>query len=300
MVRRISYKRGLSSLVAILIMLTCSAVCCDIWGQCGNTAEFCTVSDSETKAPGTAAPGQNGCISNCGTDIVSSDAPSSRFTVGYFEGFNEQRPCLNMDASEIPLDAYTHLHFGFASLTDNFIVTMDNTTTDQWAEFANLTPSKGTKLIVSFGGWAFSTDASTYDVLRTGVSEANRVTLAKNIAEFVANTGMDGVDFDWEYPGAPDIPGDHHSSTQFEKLLLTPSHRHSCWKSKRWAELPSFPEGASQCASQRQVHFHRSTSLLLVSESLPDRRNITGRGLHRVSPLTTQKSSRSLTHGAGT
>lgn len=39
--------------------------CCDVWGQCGITAEFCT--DTNTGAPGTAKPNTNGCISNCGT-----------------------------------------------------------------------------------------------------------------------------------------------------------------------------------------------------------------------------------------
>lgn len=35
----------------------------------------------------------------------------------------------------------------------------------------------------------------------------NRQQLAKNIADFVNDNGLDGVDIDWEYPAAPDIPG---------------------------------------------------------------------------------------------
>lgn len=34
--------------------------CCDIWGQCGTTAEFCTRTPAKTGAPGTARPGTNG------------------------------------------------------------------------------------------------------------------------------------------------------------------------------------------------------------------------------------------------
>ncbi|KAL2016673.1 hypothetical protein VTK56DRAFT_3175 [Thermocarpiscus australiensis] len=46
--------------------------CCNIWGQCGTTDEFCVPSNSSTGAPGTAAPGENDCISNCGRVISGS------------------------------------------------------------------------------------------------------------------------------------------------------------------------------------------------------------------------------------
>lgn len=36
-------------------------VCCNIWGQCGFTDDFCVPSESETGAPGTSKPGENGC-----------------------------------------------------------------------------------------------------------------------------------------------------------------------------------------------------------------------------------------------
>lgn len=39
--------------------------CCNIWGQCGSTDEFCVVSRGETGNPGTTAPGKSSCISNC-------------------------------------------------------------------------------------------------------------------------------------------------------------------------------------------------------------------------------------------
>lgn len=68
-------------------------------------------------------------------------------------------------------------------------------------EFNNFKRIQGPAKIVSFGGWAFSTDPTTFSVLRDGVLPANRDTLAKNIANFVKDHGLDGVDIDWEYPG---------------------------------------------------------------------------------------------------
>jgi hypothetical protein len=97
--------------------------CCDIWGQCGTTADFCT--PSGTGAPGTAAPGTNGCISNCGTDIVNNKTPPSQFRyIAYFESFNMGRPCLNMQLSQLNTSKYTHVHYAFVTLTSDFQVSM--------------------------------------------------------------------------------------------------------------------------------------------------------------------------------
>jgi chitinase len=75
------------------------------------------------------------------------------------------------------------------------------------SEFADFKALTGVKRILSFGGWSFSTDYDTFPVFRQGVTAAQRQTFANNVAAFIVNSGLDGVDFDWEYPGAPDIPG---------------------------------------------------------------------------------------------
>jgi chitinase len=60
--------------------------CCNVWGKCGVDKDFCVPTNSETGNPGTAAPNTNGCVQNCGMDIVKSGpAPTSFMKVGYFE-----------------------------------------------------------------------------------------------------------------------------------------------------------------------------------------------------------------------
>lgn len=59
----------------------------------------------------------------------------------------------------------------------------------------------GPKKILSFGGWDFSAQPSTYNIFRQGVKAANRLTMATNIANFIKENNLDGVDIDWEYPG---------------------------------------------------------------------------------------------------
>ncbi|KAL4935175.1 hypothetical protein BDV06DRAFT_234584 [Aspergillus oleicola] len=175
--------------------------CCNIWGQCGITKDFCV--DTNTGAPGTAKEGTYGCISNCGLDVVKGSG-SGGIKIGYYEGYCLSRECLFQDALQIDTSLYTHLHFGFGTLTHEFDVeTGDTLSTYQFGEFKKIT---GAKRILSFGGWAFSTVAATYKIFRDGVTPANRLTMATKIADFIKEHDLDGVDIDWEYPGAPDLP----------------------------------------------------------------------------------------------
>lgn len=170
--------------------------CCNVWGQCGTTIEFCT--DTGTGPPGTAKKGTNGCISNCGTNIVRGSAPETFRKIGYFEGYNLARKCLNMDARLIDTSQYTHLHFGFGSIGPDYEVYMPDALTEY--EFNSFKRLKRVKRILSFGGWDFSTSPSTYTIFRQGVTAANRLKLATNIANYIKQHNLDGVDIDWEYP----------------------------------------------------------------------------------------------------
>ncbi|KAL4947832.1 hypothetical protein BDW69DRAFT_177628 [Aspergillus filifer] len=60
--------------------------CCNIWGQCGITKDFCI--DTNIGAPGT-----DGCISNCGMDIKQGDGTGA-ITIGYYQGYCLSRDCL--------------------------------------------------------------------------------------------------------------------------------------------------------------------------------------------------------------
>ncbi|EME81305.1 glycoside hydrolase family 18 carbohydrate-binding module family 50 carbohydrate-binding module family 18 protein, partial [Pseudocercospora fijiensis CIRAD86] len=174
--------------------------CCNIWGQCGMSHEFCEITDSPFPAPGTAAPGLNQCISNCAMLIADASPVRNPLTIGYYEGFSVDRSCLIMEPKDIPTDRYSHLHFAFANISSEFEATA------RWASFKSLS---GPKLIVSVGGWAFSTSEETHAIFGQAVSSGHRQTFIESIVRFISNQGIDGVDFDWEYPGASASPGIH-------------------------------------------------------------------------------------------
>lgn len=109
-----------------------------------------------------------------------------------------------MSVEDVDITAYTHIHFAFATLNADYSI---NTTTIS-SQLPFLQGMTGIKRIISIGGWSFSTDPSTYTIFRTAVSsEANRETLISNVITFLNDYDLDGVDWDWEYPDEPDIPG---------------------------------------------------------------------------------------------
>ncbi|KAJ5256981.1 CAZyme family GH18 [Penicillium angulare] len=200
--------------------------CCSGWGYCGTTEEFCTESPADTKAPGAFQKNKNGCISNCGTDVINNkETPDTFIRVAYYEAFNVKRDCLNMNVKEIDDDTLTHVHFAFAGVSADFDITFDSAFSDQFDNFVQM--KAPWKKVLSFGGWAESTDAGTFQRYKDVVKSGNREKFAKNLAAFLEKHELDGIDFDWEYPGATDIPGVPNTAgetsdyLEFLKLMKT-------------------------------------------------------------------------------
>ncbi|SPJ75661.1 related to chitinase [Fusarium torulosum] len=198
--------------------------CCSGWGFCGTTTEFCTESPADTKALGAFKVNTNGCISNCGTDIVNNKSPPKEFRrIGYFEAYNPGRPCMHMDTSEIAenFEELTHVHFAFAGITANYNVNIPEHVKKQFDIFDKM--DAPFKKILSFGGWAESTDAGTFQRYRDVVKPEHRSVFVTNVVKFLEkHSSFDGVDIDWEYPGATDqgIPaGDRTEGVYYTRFL---------------------------------------------------------------------------------
>lgn len=158
-----------------------------------------TVALTALRAPGTAKKGTNGCISNCGTKVKSVDSlVDEPHRIGYFEAWNLDRPCAHMDISKMTEgDYYTHVHWAFGNITETWEVDLGG----QQEQFEGLLKLKNIQRVMSFGGWGFSSGAYTHNIFRNGVKDGNRQKLASNVVKFIVDNDLDGLDFDWEYPG---------------------------------------------------------------------------------------------------
>ncbi|KAF4547344.1 putative glycosyl hydrolases family 18 protein 4 [Elsinoe fawcettii] len=172
--------------------------CCSAFGYCGTTPDFCASTDQ-------ASSTTRGCISNCGTDVRSSSDPPKQFiSIAYFQAYNKNRACLTMNVSQIEREKYSHIHYSFAKLKpDSFEVDI----TDIEDDFYAFVEMRDFKRILTFGGWAFSTSPDSYSIFRSMVKPENIDRATSTIANFVVQHDLDGVDIDWEYPSATDIPG---------------------------------------------------------------------------------------------
>ena len=159
-------------------------VCCSPFGFCGVTQDFCQ--GAQVVSP------------ECAVNQRTSD----KRTVGYYEGWNLQRPCGTMSPEEIPLGYYTHINFAFALIhPETFhIAPMDSETPKQYAAVTDLKAKQpGLEVWIAIGGWAMN-DPGPYRTAFSDManSDANQDAFFESLISFMFQHGFDGVDIDWE------------------------------------------------------------------------------------------------------
>ncbi|KAJ6785998.1 hypothetical protein PWT90_07634 [Aphanocladium album] len=193
-------------------------VCCGKWGFCGMTEDYCDAEDH-------GATG--GCQSNCdqpGPKNKASDQLNR--VIGYYEAWRHDSKCQDMGLDDIPVNSLTHLYFSFAFITpgEYNIVGMNGLPNRLFTDFTSLKKNNpGLKTIIAVGGWTHNDPGPLQKVFSTMVStKETRAKFIKNLLSFLRLNAFDGVDFDWEYPGADDrggVPEDGVNFTQFLKEL---------------------------------------------------------------------------------
>ncbi|GMG36370.1 unnamed protein product [Aspergillus oryzae] len=170
-----------------------------------------------------------GCQSNCNEPDKPSPGAKGDVrnkVIGYYESWRDGgSKCDTMSPEEIPIEQLDQLTLAFVYIDpkDYHIIAMDEgpTASDLFARVANLkTRNPNAKIWVSIGGWAFNDDGPYRSVFTkvAGDSKATQI-LAHNLMGFMDKYGFDGVDIDWEYPGADDRGGREEDIANYPKMM---------------------------------------------------------------------------------
>ncbi|KAJ6572049.1 glycoside hydrolase family 18 protein [Mycena capillaripes] len=99
--------------------------------------------------------------------------------------------------SSISWDKYNAMTFAFATTTpDVSTIALDDVSAQALPEFVSAAQSNGVAALLSIGGWSGSLWYST----AVATSE-NRTAFVDAVLDLVSKYDLDGIDFDWEYPG---------------------------------------------------------------------------------------------------
>lgn len=131
---------------------------------------------------------------------IQETEQKSYHIIGYVAGWKPIKP------KRIPAEKLTHINYAFANVENGVIAHIEGRSESDRLNFIVLnslkTRNPDLKILVSIGGWTHSKGFS--DAVLT---EESRKKLTNSGIDFLLKYNLDGLDFDWEYPG---YPGDNN------------------------------------------------------------------------------------------
>ncbi|KDR72562.1 hypothetical protein GALMADRAFT_73528 [Galerina marginata CBS 339.88] len=106
-----------------------------------------------------------------------------------------------LEPSQISWSKYSALTFAFATTTpDASVIALDSESAALLPTFVTEAHNNGVNALLSIGGWT----GSIYYSTAVGSAD-NRTTFVKAVVGIASQYGLDGIDFDWEYPSRQGI-----------------------------------------------------------------------------------------------
>ncbi|KAH9206557.1 hypothetical protein DL95DRAFT_375269 [Leptodontidium sp. 2 PMI_412] len=179
---------------------------------CGSTSDFCD-------------KGCQSAFGSCGDAPQPSCSSSGvdKRTVGYYESWSSTRKCQSVQPEDLNLAGFTHVNFAFAFFDPiTFQISpMDDNSATLYHRFTALKDKyNGLQAYISVGGWSFTDPGPTRQAFSSMASTAeNRQKFISGALSFMNTYGFDGVDLDWEYPGADDRGGVAADTANFVLLV---------------------------------------------------------------------------------
>ncbi|KAK4612122.1 Chitotriosidase-1 [Fulvia fulva] len=134
--------------------------------------------------------------------------------------------CMSKTPSDLDATGFTHLVFAFAYFhpTTFQITPMDAADIPLYSEFTGLKSRKASlRTWIAIGGWSFNDPVNVPDTQRAfsdmSSSSESCAAFIRSCLQFMQTYGFDGVDLDWEYPGAWDRGGINADTQNLVSLL---------------------------------------------------------------------------------
>lgn len=130
-----------------------------------------------------------------------------------------------MTPEEIPVEYLDQVNMAFVYIDpdDYHIIAMDDEpfATDLYKRVADIkTRNPSAEVWVSVGGWTFNDPGTYQSVFSTIASDKDKTNkFAGHLMEFMDKYGFDGVDLDWEYPGADDRGGKDEDVKNYVSMM---------------------------------------------------------------------------------
>ncbi|KFZ22959.1 hypothetical protein V502_02560 [Pseudogymnoascus sp. VKM F-4520 (FW-2644)] len=185
--------------------------------------------DSSTPCPNGACCGSNGLCGYSPTECGFVAAPRTsviqdvRKALAHAAMHPSPLVQAQVQPEDLNLAGFTHVNFAFAFFDpDTFQITpMDSNSATLYNRFTALKENySGLQTWISVGGWSFTDPGPTRQAFSNMASSAaNRQKFISGALSFMNTYGFDGLDIDWEYPGADDRGGVEADTANFVLLV---------------------------------------------------------------------------------
>ncbi|WP_373520911.1 glycoside hydrolase family 18 protein [Aquiflexum sp.] len=132
------------------------------------------------------------------SQTLESSESASYKVIGYIAGWK------GVDLEKIHADKLTHINYAFANVVDGVVIEGEGRAEQDKENLSKLRSLKSInpdlKILISIGGWTWSGGFS--DAVLT---DESRKRFTDSAIDYLIRHDLDGLDFDWEYPG---LPGD--------------------------------------------------------------------------------------------